>query len=67
MIKAKKEIEEDNKQKAVQAAIETAEITARDGKPFCILRVDVGPDTNAIREAVVKVKDEKVFSSGHSR
>ncbi|XP_058206475.1 alanine--tRNA ligase [Rhododendron vialii] len=59
VIKAKKEIEEENKQKAVQAAIETAEITARDGKPFCILRVDVGPDTNAIREAVVKVKDEK--------
>jgi alanyl-tRNA synthetase len=59
VIKAKKKIEEENKKKAVQAAIETAEITARDGKPFCILRVDVGPDTNAIREAVVKVKDEK--------
>ncbi|CAL5323547.1 unnamed protein product [Camellia sinensis] len=60
VIKAKKKIAEENIQKAVKVAIETAEVAASDGKAFCISRVNVGLDTTAMREAVVKVMDEKV-------
>ncbi|CAL5354758.1 unnamed protein product [Camellia sinensis] len=59
VIKAKKKIAEENIQKAVKVAIETAEVAASDGKAFCISRVNVGLDTTAMREAVVKVRDEK--------
>ncbi|THG00651.1 hypothetical protein TEA_011320 [Camellia sinensis var. sinensis] len=59
VIKAKKKIAEENIQKAVKVAIETAEVAASDGKAFCISRVNVGLDTTAMREAVVKVMDEK--------
>ncbi|XP_028109333.1 alanine--tRNA ligase-like [Camellia sinensis] len=59
VIKAKKKIAEENIQKAVKVAIETAEVAASDGKAFCISRVNVGLDTTTMREAVVKVMDEK--------
>ncbi|CAK9166000.1 unnamed protein product [Ilex paraguariensis] len=40
-----------------------AEIAASDGKAFCISHVHVGSDTAAIREAVVKIMEQKVISS----
>ncbi|KAL6997973.1 alanine--tRNA ligase [Sarracenia purpurea var. burkii] len=60
VIKAKKRIAEENIQKAVQVAIDTAEVAASDGKAFCISHVNVGSDTTAIREAVVRVMEQKV-------
>ncbi|KAL7229003.1 hypothetical protein ACSBR2_007659 [Camellia fascicularis] len=59
VIKAKKKIAEENIQKAIKVAIVTTEVAASDGKAFCISRVNVGLDTTAMREAVVKVMDEK--------
>ncbi|ONK72152.1 uncharacterized protein A4U43_C04F16330 [Asparagus officinalis] len=66
--KAKKKIGEENIQKAVKAATEIAEGAISEGKSFCITRVDVGSDTTAVREAVLKVMEKKglavmVFSS----
>ncbi|KAI7995424.1 Alanine--tRNA ligase [Camellia lanceoleosa] len=60
VIKAKKKIVEEKIQKAVKVVIETAEVAA---SAFCISRVNVGLDTTALREAVVKVMDEKVVFS----
>ncbi|XP_017696248.2 alanine--tRNA ligase-like [Phoenix dactylifera] len=57
--KAKKKMGEENIQKAIKAATEIAESAASEGKAFCISRVDVGLDTTAIREAVLKVMDQK--------
>ena len=59
VIKAKKKIAEENIQKAVEAALEMAEVATSDGKAFCISRVKVGSDTTAIREAVVRVMEQK--------
>ncbi|RRT82204.1 hypothetical protein B296_00015949 [Ensete ventricosum] len=53
--KAKKKIAEENIQKAVKAATEVAKAAASEGKAFCITQVDVGLDTAAVREAVLKV------------
>ncbi|KAM3294399.1 hypothetical protein ACQJBY_037341 [Aegilops geniculata] len=52
--KAKKKIGEENIQKAVKTAMDAAEAAISEGKPFCITRADVGLDTTAVREAVVK-------------
>ncbi|KAG1363731.1 Alanine--tRNA ligase [Cocos nucifera] len=57
--KAKKKIGEQNIQKAIKAATEIAEAAASEGKAFCISQVDVGLDTTAVREAVLKVMDQK--------
>ncbi|KAG1327523.1 putative Alanine--tRNA ligase [Cocos nucifera] len=57
--KAKKKIGEENIQKAIKAATRNAEAAASEGKAFCISRVDVGLDTTAVREAVLKVMDQK--------
>lgn len=59
VFKAKKKMEEENKHKAVEVAIEKAEVASSEGKPFCIVRVTVGSDAKALREAVVKVMAEK--------
>ncbi|XP_042064791.1 alanine--tRNA ligase-like [Salvia splendens] len=59
VIKAKKKIAEEHMQKAIEAAIQTAEGASSNGKTFCISHVDVGSDTSAIREAVVKVMEQK--------
>ncbi|KAL6576678.1 hypothetical protein OROMI_010954 [Orobanche minor] len=59
VMKAKKEIAEAHKRKAIEAAIQTAEEALSKGKTFCISRVDVGSHTTAIREAVVEVMEEK--------
>ncbi|CAI0415554.1 unnamed protein product [Linum tenue] len=60
--KLQKKIAEENTQKAVQVATEIAETAASEGKSFCILRVDVGLDAAAVREAVLKVLDRKGIS-----
>ncbi|XP_047965383.1 alanine--tRNA ligase-like [Salvia hispanica] len=59
VIKAKKKIAEEHMQKAIEAAIQTAEGASSKGKTFCISHVDVGSDTSAIREGVVKVMEQK--------
>ncbi|XP_008810668.2 alanine--tRNA ligase-like [Phoenix dactylifera] len=60
--KAKKKIGEENIQKAIKAATKIAEAAASEGKAFCISRVDVGLDTTAVREAVLKVMDQKALA-----
>ncbi|XP_057969998.1 alanine--tRNA ligase [Malania oleifera] len=60
--KAQKRLAEENIQKAVKVATETAEVAASDGQIFCISRVDVGLDTTAVREAVLKVIEHKGLS-----
>lgn len=62
MIKAKKKIAEEHMQKAIEAAIKTAEGASSNGRNFCISLIDVGADTSAMREAVVKVMEQKVFN-----
>ncbi|CAI9108700.1 OLC1v1008371C1 [Oldenlandia corymbosa var. corymbosa] len=59
VIKAKKKTAEENIQTAVKVALEKAEIASTDGKPYCIVHVNVGADTAAVREAVVKVTEQK--------
>ncbi|KAI3768969.1 hypothetical protein L6452_00065 [Arctium lappa] len=59
VIKAKKKIAEENIRKAVEAATKAAEVASSEGKAFCISHVGVGSDTAAIREAVVKVMEQK--------
>ncbi|KAI3702975.1 hypothetical protein L6452_28729 [Arctium lappa] len=59
VMKAKKKIAEENIQKAVKAATEAADVASSEGKAFCISQVAVGTDTAAIREAVVKVMEQK--------
>ncbi|KAF5205205.1 Alanine--trna ligase [Thalictrum thalictroides] len=57
--KAQKKIAEENVQKAIKAATEMAETADKNGKAFCISHVDVGLDTTAVREAVLKVIEKK--------
>ncbi|XP_074557146.1 alanine--tRNA ligase-like isoform X2 [Curcuma longa] len=57
--KLKKKIAEENVQKAVKAAIDVAKTAASEGKTFCITQVDVGLDTAAVREAVLKVLEQQ--------
>ncbi|KAM3292954.1 hypothetical protein ACQJBY_036525 [Aegilops geniculata] len=52
--KAKKKMGEENIQKAVKIAIDAAEAALSEGKTFCVTHADVGLDTTAVREAVVK-------------
>ncbi|XP_062145946.1 alanine--tRNA ligase [Alnus glutinosa] len=61
--KVQKKIAEENIQKAVKVATETAEVAASDGKVFCVSRVDVGLDAAAVREAVLKVLEQKGISA----
>uniref|UniRef100_A0A2P2L2W2 Alanine--tRNA ligase n=1 Tax=Rhizophora mucronata TaxID=61149 RepID=A0A2P2L2W2_RHIMU len=61
--KAQKRIAEENLQKAVKVASEVAEVAASNGKAFCISRVDVGLDAAAVREAVLKVLEQKQMST----
>ncbi|KAK9272302.1 hypothetical protein L1049_002673 [Liquidambar formosana] len=60
--KEQKKIAEENIQKAISVATEMAEVAASDGKAFCISHVDVGLDTSAVREAVLKVIAQKGIS-----
>lgn len=47
-------------EKAVKVTLEKAEVASSEGIGYCIVHVNVGSDTAAIREAVVKVSEEKV-------
>lgn len=58
--KAKKKTAEENITKAAKTATEVAKAAASRGKTFCIIRVDVGLDTSAVREAVLKVLELQV-------
>ncbi|KAK9275218.1 hypothetical protein L1049_022480 [Liquidambar formosana] len=60
--KAQKKIAEENIKKAVKDTTEMAEVATSDGKPFCITHVNVGLDTAAVREAVLKVREQKGIS-----
>jgi alanyl-tRNA synthetase len=60
--KAQKRVAEENKRKAVMITSEMADLAISDGKSFCISHVDVGLDVAAVREAVTKVIDQKVFA-----
>lgn len=62
MRKLQKKIAEENIQKAVKVATETAEAAASEGKAFCVSCVDVGLDAAAVREAVLKVLEQKVIA-----
>ncbi len=62
MKKAQKKIAEENIQKAVKVATETAVVDASDGKAFCVSHVEVGLDAAAVREAVLKVIELKVIT-----
>ncbi|GER50504.1 alanine--tRNA ligase [Striga asiatica] len=59
VIKAKKKMAEEHMRKAIEVAVQTAETASSSGKAYCISLVDVGSDTAAIREAVVKVMEQK--------
>lgn len=61
--KLQKKIAEENIQKAVKIATETAEAAASEGKAFCVSCVDVGLDAAAVREAVLKVLEQKGIST----
>ncbi|TQD90391.1 hypothetical protein C1H46_024028 [Malus baccata] len=52
---AQKMIAEQNIKNAVKVATEMAEVAASDGKAYCVSQVDVGLDTAAVREAVLKI------------
>ncbi|KAK4761778.1 hypothetical protein SAY87_029662 [Trapa incisa] len=60
--KQQKKIAEGNLKKAVGEAVKIAENAASDGKQFCICKVDVGQDAAAVREAVLKARDQKGVS-----
>ncbi|GAB2215567.1 hypothetical protein Drorol1_Dr00019955 [Drosera rotundifolia] len=60
--KAQKKVAEQNIQRAIKATIENAEAALSDGKSFCISLVDVGSDAAAVREAAVKVIQQKGIS-----
>jgi alanyl-tRNA synthetase len=51
---------EQNIQKAVKTALDAAEAALSEKKPYCVTQVSVGLDTTAVREAVLKVMDQKV-------
>ncbi|XP_051150247.1 alanine--tRNA ligase [Andrographis paniculata] len=59
VIKAKKKIAEEHMRKAIEVALRNAETAVSNGKTYCVSLVDVGADTSAIREAVVKVMEQK--------
>lgn len=48
---------------AAKTATEVAKAAASRGKTFCIIQVDVGLDTSAVREAVLKVLELQVTVS----
>jgi alanyl-tRNA synthetase len=63
MRKAQKHVAEENKRKVVMITTEKADLAVSDRKPFCISHVDVGLDVAAVRDAVKKVIDQKVFAN----
>ncbi|KAK1267798.1 Alanine--tRNA ligase [Acorus gramineus] len=68
--KTQKRTAEENIQKAIKAVTESAENAALEGKTFCVSRVNVGLDTTAVREAVLRIMEQElavmVFSADES-
>ncbi|KAK1317059.1 Alanine--tRNA ligase [Acorus calamus] len=68
--KTQKRTAEENIQKAIKAVTESAENAALEGKTFCVIRVNVGLDTTAVREAVLRIMEKElavmVFSADES-
>ncbi|XP_068647479.1 alanine--tRNA ligase [Aristolochia californica] len=60
--KAQKQLGQGNTEKAMKEATEIAEAAIREGKAFCVVQVDVGADATAVREAVLKVVQQKGIS-----
>lgn len=60
MRKAHKEKTEQNLKKAIKVGTEAAESAAINEKTFCIVQIDVGLDTAAVREAVSQIMEKKV-------
>jgi len=51
-------------QTALHGAVASADTAVAGDQPYSVLRIDVGLDTNAVREAVTLVMDKhKVFST----
>lgn len=59
MRREKKKIAEENVEKAIDTVSSAAEKAASEGKSFCICQVSVGLDTAAVREAVLRIMDQK--------
>ncbi|KAK1401655.1 hypothetical protein POM88_001260 [Heracleum sosnowskyi] len=59
VVKAKKKTAEENIQKAIKDVSEKAASVCSEGKGFCIAHVSVGSDNAAMREAVVRVMEQK--------
>ncbi|KAL0906871.1 hypothetical protein M5K25_025400 [Dendrobium thyrsiflorum] len=57
--KDKKKMGEENIERAIGIVTSVAEEAASKGKPFCICQVSVGLDTTAVREAVLRIMDQK--------
>lgn len=60
VVKAKKKLAEENKEKALKVTLDKAENALSDGKAYCVVEVNVGSDTSAIRDAAVEVSKQKV-------
>jgi hypothetical protein len=56
--KAQKAAAGSNLQTALNGAVASADAAVAESQPFCVLRIDVGLDTNAVREAVTLVMDK---------
>lgn len=51
-------IDRSNLQTALNGAVEFADAAVAQSQPYCVLRIDVGLDTNAVREAVTLVMEK---------
>ncbi|KAG0615366.1 hypothetical protein M758_5G035500 [Ceratodon purpureus] len=56
--KAQKAAAGSNLQTALNGAVASADVAVAENQLFCVLRIDVGLDTNAVREAVTLVMDK---------
>ncbi|XP_024367679.1 alanine--tRNA ligase [Physcomitrium patens] len=56
--KAQKAAAGSNLQTALNGAVSSADTAVAQNQPFCVLRIDVGLDTNAVREAVTLVMEK---------
>jgi alanyl-tRNA synthetase len=56
--KAQKAAAGSNLQTALHGAVASADTAVAGDQPYCVLRIDVGLDTNAVREAVTLVMDK---------
>jgi alanyl-tRNA synthetase len=57
--KAQKQAAEANLQAAISTAIEFIDKLNLRNEASCVLRIDVGLDTNAVREALLKVMEKQ--------